>query len=74
MNTLRGSGIPALNGDDFQLEGSFKGYLSNLIYARYALSVNEIQNLMAAGPSTIVKKQAMQVPPYMGDDWWTKGI
>ena len=74
MNTLRGSGIPALNGDDFQLEGSFKGSLSNLIYARYALSVNEIQNLMAAGPSTIVKKKTMQVPPYMGDNWWTKGI
>lgn len=70
-NTLRGSGIPALNGEDFNLAGAFKGHLSNLVYARYALSMNEIQRLMSAGPSTVVKQTQMDKPPYLGDDWWT---
>jgi len=76
-NTLRGSGIPALvnpttgESEDFQIEGAFKGQLSNLKYARYALSMNEIQNLMDAGPSTKTKTQVNQLPPYTGDDWWT---
>jgi hypothetical protein len=70
INSLRGSGIPALNGEDFQLEGAFNGYVSNFTYARYALSVNEIQNLMTAGPSSRVKQKSMDKPPYMGDDWW----
>jgi hypothetical protein len=70
INSLRGSGIPALNGDDFQLEGAFNGYVSNFTYARYALSIQEIQNLMTAGPSSKVKQKAMDKPPYMGDDWW----
>jgi hypothetical protein len=70
-NTLRGSGIPALNDEDFQLGGSFKGYLSNLTYARYALSMNEIDRLMRAGPSSKMKQKQMDKPPYLGDDWWT---
>jgi hypothetical protein len=70
INSLRGSGIPSLNGEDFQLDGPMKGYISNLTYARYALSVNEIQSLMAAGPSTKLKQKSMDKPPYLGDDWW----
>jgi hypothetical protein len=69
-NTLRGSSIPSLNGEDFQFEGAFKGYLSNLIYARYALSVNEIQRLLNAGPSSKLKQKQMDKPPYLADDWW----
>lgn len=71
INSLRGSGIPALKDDDFLLDGPFKGYISNLTYARYALSISEIQNLMAAGPSSKLKQKNMDKPPYMGDDWWT---
>ena len=70
INTLRGSSIPALNSEDFQFEGAFKGYLSNLTYARYALSVNEIQRLMNAGPSSKLKQKQMDKPPYLADDWW----
>lgn len=70
INTLRGSSIPSLNGEDFQFEGSFKGYLSNLTYARYALSVNEIQRLLNAGPSSTLKQKQMDKPPYLADDWW----
>lgn len=70
INTLRGSSIPSLNGEDFQFEGAFKGYLSNLVYARYALSVNEIQRLLNAGPSSKLKQKQMDKPPYLADDWW----
>jgi hypothetical protein len=70
INTLRGSSIPSLNGEDFQFEGAFKGYLSNLTYARYALSVNEIQRLLNAGPSSKIKQKQMDKPPYLADDWW----
>jgi hypothetical protein len=70
INTLRGSSSPSLNGEDFQFEGAFKGYLSNLIYARYALSVNEIQRLLNAGPSSKLKQKQMDKPPYLADDWW----
>jgi len=68
-NSIRGSGIPALNDEDFQLDGTFNGQLSNLIYARYALSMNEIQALMTAGPSSSLKKKAMDSLSYMGEDW-----
>ena len=68
--SFRGSQIPAIGSESFEMEGAFKGYLSNLVYARYALSVTEIQTLMAAGPSTKVKQKSMDKPPYMADDWW----
>ena len=68
-NTLTTSSIAVLDSN-FELEGSFKGLLSNLTYARYALSMNEIQRLMVAGPSKIVKQKSLDTPPYLGDDWW----
>jgi hypothetical protein len=70
-NSFRGSVIPALGSDNLDIDGAFKGYVSNLVYARYALSMNEIQALLKAGPSSKVKQQTMQKPPYLGDDWWT---
>jgi hypothetical protein len=60
----------ALGSDVFPIAGSFKGHLSNLKYARYALSVNEIQSLMNQGPSTKKVEQVMERPPYLADDWW----
>jgi hypothetical protein len=69
-NTLNGSTIPALNDQNFHIEGSMDGSISNLIYARYALSVNEIQNLMTSGPSMQIKKKEQDKPPYLAADWW----
>lgn len=60
----------SLGSDTFPIAGSFKGYLSNLKYARYALSINEIQALMNAGPSSKVVQKVMERPPYLADDWW----
>jgi hypothetical protein len=71
INTLGNSNIPVgLNGQKFFLSGSFSGSLSSLVYARYALSVNEIQNLMTKGPSLKVITTTMEQPPYLSDDWW----
>lgn len=56
--------------DNFYVRGTFKGMLSNLTYARYALSVGEIQGLLQKGPSSEIQKPVMQKPPYLADDWW----
>ena len=64
------TGPQVLNGDSMILSGSFTGNLSNLIYARYALSVPEIQNLMKRGPSAKMNAKVMEQPPYLADDWW----
>jgi hypothetical protein len=71
LSTLGRSGLPAALGtNQFNLTGAFSGTISNLIYARYALSMGEIQNLMAKGPSTKIVKSVMEQPPYLADDWW----
>lgn len=70
-NSLGQAGTPtALGSETFPLGGSFNGYLSSLKYARYALSVNEIQALMNAGPSPKKAEKVMERPPYLADDWW----
>ena len=70
-NILGNADIPvALNGEQFSLSGSFSGSLSNLIYARYALSISEVQNLMTRGPSTKAATKIMERPPYLANDWW----
>jgi hypothetical protein len=70
-DTLSGTAAPAVLGEDtLRLAGSFSGNLSNLIYARYALSVTEIQNLLTKGPSNKSDTKVMQRPPYLADDWW----
>jgi hypothetical protein len=70
-NSLGQAATPTSLGSElFPLAGSFHGYLSNLKYARYALSVNEIQTLMNAGPAAKKPEKPMEKPPYLADDWW----
>ena len=52
--------------------GSISGKLSELKYARYALSINEINSLMAGGPSARVTVSTTETPPYNTDTWWTE--
>jgi hypothetical protein len=64
-------GIPtAISSEQFPISGSFTGYLSRFKYARYALSINEIQTLMNAGPSTKMSSRIMENSQYLADDWW----
>jgi hypothetical protein len=75
-NSFRGSSMPSIEAannntnETFAIDGAFRGYVSNLIYTRYALSVTEIQTLMSAGASTKMRQKSMDKPPYLADDWW----
>jgi hypothetical protein len=58
--------------EDISFYGHFDGNLSSLKYARYALSIKEINNLMAAGPSTkLVKSTNDPNTAYLSDTWWS---
>ena len=68
---LRNTSAPALGEEtSFELEGTFKGWLSELIYTRYSLSFIEINRLLNAGPSQKVNQKSMDKPPYFSDNWW----
>jgi len=69
---FRASSIAALPGEDMVIQGSFSGFLSSMKYARYALSVVEIQKLMNEGPSSKRKTASQSLPPYLADSWWTQ--
>lgn len=72
-HTFRKENVAALDESTSPIEirGAFDGYLSNMKYARYALSMVEIGSLMSEGPSSKRKSSEMSVPPYMADTWWT---
>ena len=54
-------------------QGSFNGKISNLVYTRYAISYNEIQELYSKGPSTVVKTtSSTETPPYLSSEWYTQ--
>lgn len=72
--SLSKTNIPVLSDHpdatlDFQ--GHFTGMLSSLEYTRYAMSIYQIQALMAKGPSKKRKVDTEQLPPYMADNWWS---
>jgi hypothetical protein len=71
-HTLRKENIAALDDStgNIEIRGAFNGYISNMKYARYALSMIEIGTLMSEGPSSKRKSSEMSVPPYMADSWW----
>ena len=56
---------------DIRFEGAINGDLSNLMYARYALSFSEIQDLLNKGPSSVIKQKDKETPPYLADSWWS---
>jgi len=59
-------------GEDISFNGHFDGNFSSLKYARYALSIKEINNLMAAGPSSkTVTSPTTSDTAYLSDTWWT---
>ena len=61
--------IPTVSNISFN--GSMSGKISNLIYARYALSYGEIQNLFSQGPSTVTQATTtIDRPIYFADSWW----
>jgi hypothetical protein len=75
LESLRSPVIAALaEGDAIPIDGAVQGLLSNMKYARYALSVREIQSLMMEGPSKRQRTTNMETPPYFADDWWANQV
>jgi hypothetical protein len=70
ITQLLKSQIPSLPFD-VKFDGSIAGQFSSLKYARYALSINEINSLMAQGPSKKIALSTTETPPYNADTWWT---
>uniref|UniRef100_A0A6C0K7U2 LamG domain-containing protein n=1 Tax=viral metagenome TaxID=1070528 RepID=A0A6C0K7U2_9ZZZZ len=59
-------------GENITFNGSFDGNLSSLKYARYALSIKEINSLMTSGPSTkIIQNINDTNTAYLSDTWWS---
>lgn len=52
-------------------DGAANGMISRVYYFAYALTYTEIQSLMNAGPSTVMKGPNMSISPYLSDTWWT---
>jgi hypothetical protein len=71
-NTYANPRIVAIpENTSMNINGAFQGYFSNMKYARYALSVFEIQKLMSEGPSSNQRKVQQELPPYLSDSWWS---
>ena len=68
--TISGSTTPSLGSETLRVSGAFKGFMSEFIYTRYAMSFTEIQTLLNMGPSSKVKTQVLELPPYLADNWW----
>ena len=69
--SLSPTSYPALGDEKFIVDGIFSGNISSLAHARYALSIGEINALLAKGPSPIVRTESADTPPYLADDWWS---
>jgi hypothetical protein len=69
-NTVDKHGIPP--GENLIINGKATGYISNVMYYRYAASYSEIQADMARGPSKEMDLTSMDQPPYLIDTWWTQ--
>jgi hypothetical protein len=54
----------------------FTGYLSSLVYYKYALNYFDIQNILNNGPSTKIASSVSdtfnQIPPYFSSNWWNE--
>jgi hypothetical protein len=70
VNDPEFSGVSPAN-TQLVFDGSASGMISRVYYFAYALTYTEIQSLMNAGPSTVIKGPNMNISPYLSDTWWT---
>lgn len=64
--------LPKQNFGDvwINLNGGFDGYISNLRYYRRSLSYEDIEGIVAGGPSGNVCGDTGELPPYLDNNWW----
>ena len=68
---IRTATTPAVS-EDIGVHGNANGKLSSMKYARYALSVKEINTLMGQGPSSRLKQNSVNTNlSLLSDSWWT---
>ncbi len=68
---IRTATTPAVS-EDIGFHGNANGKLSSMKYARYALSVKEINTLMGQGPSSRLKQNSVNTNlSLLSDSWWT---
>jgi len=56
---------------NIRFQRAINGQISNLVYARYALSFGEIQTQLSKGPSNVIRQKSKEVPPYLADSWFS---
>lgn len=68
----RFNGVPKQNYGDVYVNynGGFSGYLSNLRYHDYTLSVGEILSMSRSGPNMSMNQTKDQFPPYFSMRWY----
>ena len=68
----RFNGVPKQNYGDVYVNynGGFSGYLSNLRYHDYSLSVGEILSMNGKGPNMSMEKSNEQYSPYFSVRWY----
>lgn len=68
----RFQGVPKQNYGDVYVNynGGFSGYLSNLRYHDYALSLGEIMSMNKSGPNMTMNQMSGDVPPYFSMRWY----
>ena len=71
-SAITNAATPTVGVNNMEVSGTFNGFMSEFIYARYAFSFTEIQSLMHAGISKKLKTENMELPPYLADTWWAK--
>ena len=64
--------IPRQNFSDLwvNLDGGFEGFLSKFQYHRRALEFNEVESMVASGPSSDACSVTGIKPPYLDTNWW----
>lgn len=66
------SSLPRQNNGDFWMNmfGGYEGYLGNVQYFAAAISFEQIQAILKAGPSMSSCQQTGELPPYQDSNWW----
>lgn len=66
--------LPRQNFGDvwINLNGGFEGYISKMRYYQYALTYEDIDELVADGPSDDTCGDNKDLPGYLNDKWWLK--
>ena len=66
------NGIPKQNYGNVYINafGGYDGFLSQMKYYDYAISLPQLENIIKSGPSSDSCVDTGATPPYLSPDWW----